>query len=128
MEGSGPEVAEFHALNARIATADRVADVINGSADAPIIETTFGSQLNTSKLMDAVAGLRDLGWNDDAISAVIKGNETVPAEVHEYAKQWKRDAMSDEQWVRAYLGGDAVARRQMASANAIINTTVKENK
>lgn len=119
---------EFHTLTALAAEAqpaDQLDKVIAGTAERPMFETVTDGQLSTGKLMSAVDGLRKVGISDDAIREAMNGGKN-SAVIHRAVQELKAKLFGDQAWVKRYLDGGAVERRQATLIAIALNSEVAE--
>jgi hypothetical protein len=119
---------EFDTLTALVAEArpgDRLDDVLAGTATLPLIETVTAGQLPTIKLMSAVDGLREAGISGDAIRQAVNGVKVSRIE-YEAGKQLHAQRVSDAEWRKRLLAGDASARREMTLMSIVLSSEIAE--
>jgi hypothetical protein len=67
---------------------------------------------------------RDVGISENVIEQALSNREITQAE-HDAAKNWKEQKLSDGDWVKKWLSGDALCRKEMMLADIIIVSTIK---
>jgi hypothetical protein len=128
LEAGDAEVnKEFHALTALavdLRPADRLDAALRGEVSPGLIETTTADNpLTTRKLASAVEGLREAGISDDAIRQAINGGKDHP-DVLRAVQELKAKLFGDAAWVKRYLDGGAVERRQATLIAIALNSEV----
>jgi hypothetical protein len=116
---------DLSALAAEAQPGDQLDRVIAGTAERPMMETVTDGQLSTGKLMSAVEGLREIGLSDDAIKEAINGGKN-SAVIHRAVQELKTKLFGDPAWVKRYLDGGAIERRQATLISIALNSEVAE--
>jgi hypothetical protein len=120
---------EFKALTERVANAepgDRLDAALRGEVNPGLIETTsVDNPLTTRKLASAVEGLREAGISDDAIRQAINGGKDHP-DVLRAVQELKARLFGDQTWVKRYLDGGALERKQATLIAIALNSGVAE--
>jgi hypothetical protein len=118
LSGSKKEIDEFNNLTAKKNEAgDRQLEIAmrHGVEVAPLIpEVTFDGALNTARLANVIADLRDHGLEDAHIEEAFDETRTIPRATHEAVKQLQRQRLGDADYVKRYLAGGAAEKREMA--------------
>ena len=119
LTGSGPHVREFHDLVGKKSGADKLDQIIAGTAEVPLVDLVTDGQLSTYNQLIAAADLREIGVSDTAIRQVF---EKKPVSFAEYnaVKGIKADRLADKEWRAKYMANDRVAVRDMALMNIVI--------
>jgi hypothetical protein len=87
----------------------------HGVEAAPLIpEVTFDGALNTAKLANVIADLRDHGLEDDHISEAFDEERTIDRATHDAVKRLEQQRLGDAEYVKRYLAGGAAEKREMA--------------
>jgi hypothetical protein len=68
--------------------------------------------------------LREEGISEEAIEQALSNREISQAE-HDAAKNWKEQKLSDGDWVKKWLSGDALCKKEMKYASIILTSTIK---
>jgi len=115
------ETREFHELMATKSRggADKLDQVIAGTAEVPLVELVTAGQLSTHNQMISAAALREIGVGDLAIRQVFEGKPVSRTE-HDAVKALRADRLSDKEWRAKFLAGDRAAVRDMAHMNIVI--------
>jgi glutamine synthetase len=77
-------------------------------------------QLNTRNRGDAVAGLRELGMDNETVQQAIDGGAVSAHEVA-MARQAKAMRLADSAWTTRYLAGGLAEKREMGLLNVILS-------
>jgi hypothetical protein len=114
--------AEFTRLTAQVAAGNPTADALAGAGPAETfeLETTVAGELNTRNRADAVAGLRELGMDNQTVLQAIDGAAVSAHEVA-MARQAKTMRLSDKTWTDRYLAGGLAEKREMGLLNVILS-------
>jgi hypothetical protein len=131
LSGGKKEIDEFNNLTAKKNEAgDRQLEIAmrNGVEAAPLIpEVTFDGALNTAKLANVIADLRDHGLEDAHIEEAFDvENRTLPRAKHEAVKRLEQQRLGDAEYVKRYLSGGAAEKREMALIRIALGLKVAE--
>jgi hypothetical protein len=118
-DGNPSARREFSELTEKIANGNPTADALAGAPPAEI-EITVGGQLNSRNRAEAVAGLRELGMDNQTVLQAIDG-ATVSAHEVTMARQAKAMRMSDSAWTARYMAGGLAEKREMGLLNVILS-------
>jgi hypothetical protein len=121
------EMASLQAVITNSSTADRVDNVIRGTATGGAIEITSPERPLTTSNIRSAAEQFVPALGPEAFKDVMLGN-SVTAERKAEAANLKKQVMSDREWVRAYREGSEAHRQQMTRINAILVAPLAEKK
>lgn len=79
---------------------------------------------NQNLMTQSAAWLRECGLSDGTIRQLLN-DETVSAEEHAAAKQWRLEFLSDRERTAKWRAGDAALRKQVLAADIIINSEIR---
>ena len=117
---------EFAELTTAAANGDSTGEAIAGTAAAPgMIETTFGSDLNSRATVETVQLLREAGFTDATTEALFRGDKMNRQEV-EMARRYQSMRHSDQSWVSRLLAGGWTEQRESMLLAAILSADVEE--
>ncbi|WLA53194.1 hypothetical protein [Bradyrhizobium diazoefficiens] len=119
LSGSPTQLQEFRDLHGIIAKGDHVDMAMSGLMPE---QPSSGHR----EMAGTAAMLRELGIDDRIIKETLIGHMVTKPE-YEATERWKKDAMSNPEFVKLYTGGDNEARRKMTLANIILTGGIKEN-
>jgi hypothetical protein len=120
LELGSPEVrAEFDQLVTARAAADPVQAAMTG-----MIPERASSDL---RMMEHTASfLRDIGIRDEVVKQTLSADEVSRAE-YDAVKNWKADALKNEEWTKKLLAGDREAQRQLVLANIVLTSQIRKD-
>jgi hypothetical protein len=121
---------EMAVLNSTIrnsSTADRVDNVIRGTATGGTIEITSPERPLTTSNIRSAAEQFIPALGSEAFKDVMLGN-SVGAEKKAEATNLKKQLMTDREWLRAYREGSVAHREQMTRINAVLAAPLAEKK
>jgi hypothetical protein len=115
---------EYDDLVGKVATGgdDVVASVMNGTVPT---SDHVAAPTDIREMSVAVDMFRDMGIKEEITANFLRGEQVSPAEYKAVAN-WKRSAMNDPTFTKAYLSGDQEAGRKMTIANTVLVNGVKE--
>jgi hypothetical protein len=115
---------EYDDLIGRVATGgdDVVASVMNGTVPA---SDHVAAPTEIREMSVAVDMFRDMGIKEEITANFLRGEQVTPAEYKAVAN-WKRSAMNDPVFTKAFLAGEQEARQKMTIANTVLVNGVKE--
>lgn len=82
-------------------------------------EQAIAAQVASDRQTDIEGFIAAAGITGDVADELRAFKPATKAD-YDFAVQWRRDQMSNPVWRQAYLDGDTIARRKMATANSII--------
>jgi hypothetical protein len=115
---------EYDDLIGRVVTGgdDVVASVMNGTAP----KSDHAAALTGIREMSAVVDMfRDMGIKEEITANFLRGDRVTPDEYKAVAN-WKRAALKDPVFTKAYLAGEQEPRQKMTIANSVLVNGVKE--
>jgi hypothetical protein len=125
LKGDGAARRDFDVLTGKVAIGgdDVVASVMNGTVPTSdhVAQPTEIRQMSV-----AVDMFRDMGIKEEITANFLRGEQVTPDEYTRVAN-WKRAAMNDPVFTKAYLAGEQEARQKMTIANTVLVNGVKEN-
>jgi hypothetical protein len=113
------ETREFHELMAAKSGGDRLGQIIAGTAEMPLLETTMNGELSTYKIATTVADLRERGLDDATIRQTITGASVSKAEF-DAVKRLHEDRLGDADWTSKLLKGAAKERREFTLMQVVL--------
>ncbi|WP_157839473.1 hypothetical protein [Bradyrhizobium diazoefficiens] len=119
LSGSPTQLQEFRDLHETIAKGDHVDMAMSGLMPE---QPSSGHR----EMAGTAAMLRELGIDDRIIKETLTGHMVTKPE-YEATERWKKDAMSNPDFVSRYLKGGIEESRKMALANIILTGGIKEN-
>jgi hypothetical protein len=124
LNGDGAARREYDDLIGRVATGgdDVVASVMNGTVPT---SDHVAQPSEIREMSVAVDMFRDLGINEQITANFLRGEQVTPDEYTRVAN-WKRAAMNDPVFTKAFLAGEQQARQKMTIANTVLVNGVKE--
>ncbi|HEV2156355.1 MAG TPA: hypothetical protein VGR99_18480 [Bradyrhizobium sp.] len=118
LSGGQPQLQEFRDLHEIVAKGDHVDIAMSGlMPDMP----SSGHR----EMAGTAAMLRERGIDDRIIKETLTGHMVTKAE-YEATERWKKDAMSNPEFVTRYLKGGTEEARKMTLANIILTGGIKE--
>ena len=87
---------------------------------------TRGQPTEIRQMSVAVDMFRDMGIKEEITANFLRGEQVTPDEYKAVAN-WKRAAMNDPVFTKAFLAGDQDARQKMTIANTVLVNGIKEN-
>jgi hypothetical protein len=120
LELGSPEArAEFDRLVVARASADPVQAAMTG-----MLPERATSEL---RLMESTASfLRDIGVRDEVVKQTLSADKVSRAE-YETVKNWRADALKNDEWTKKLLAGDREAQRQLVLANIVLTAEISED-
>jgi hypothetical protein len=100
LKGSGPEVAEFHALSALISKGDEIDVVMSGDPGRTLSNTTQFGVPSPATVAKEIGPLREIGLSDPVIRELISGHTATAGEIAA-TRRYKA-----ESWLRKFEQGD----------------------
>lgn len=125
LRGDGPAVRQFNDLLAIKSGADVLDRVVDGTIEAPMIETVTDGQISISKQLTVAATLKELGIERGAVKQVLSG-DGVSAEEFAAAQALKADLMGDPDFVKRYLAGSRAEVRKMTLVGIVLSNGIRE--
>jgi tRNA U34 5-methylaminomethyl-2-thiouridine-forming methyltransferase MnmC len=119
------EMAVLNSTITNSSTADRVDNVIRGTATGGTIEITSPEHPLTTSNIRSAAEQFVPALGTEAFKDVMLGN-SVSAEKKAEATNLKKQLMTDREWLRAYREGSEAHRQQMTRINAILVAPLAE--
>jgi hypothetical protein len=109
---------------------DLVAMIAAGGADTVTVAMN-GNPANmmsteSAHMAHTTAMFRELGIRDEVTSQFLRGEQVTPQE-YELVKNFKKERMGDEAFVKRFLSGDVKARQEMMIADSVLVNGVKSN-
>jgi hypothetical protein len=117
--GDGAARKEFDQLVEQKSGGDRLDQIIAGTADVPLIQTTEGSVPLGATMRDVADLQTRVGLSADAVKQLLSGAPVSKAE-YDQVKQLRADALSDADFVTRLLKNDRAAVRDLTHANIVI--------
>jgi hypothetical protein len=118
--GDGVTRREFDQLAQAAAKIDPVDSVMSGFLpDVPTSEMRLMSE--------AASWLRDIGIREEVVRETLS-NQSTTQEIHDAAVNWKKQHMSDAEFVKKYLNGDLEARRLMTLCAIVLTQPITKGK
>ncbi|MCS3895807.1 hypothetical protein M2171_004940 [Bradyrhizobium japonicum USDA 38] len=118
VSGSPSHLQEFRDLHEIVAKGDHVDMAMSGLM--PEMPSSSHREMAGTASM-----LRELGIDDRIIKETLTGHMVTKPE-YEATERWKKDAMSNPDFVKRYIGGDNEARRKMTLANIILTGGIQD--
>jgi hypothetical protein len=75
----------------------------------------------------AVPVLRKMGIGDDAIRQILE-DKPVSRREYQLAEQWRNDHLTNAEWTKKWLAGDAAAGREMTLCSIVLASEIDERK
>lgn len=119
------EMASLQAVITNSSTADRVDNVIRGTATGGEIEITSPEHPLTTSNIRSAAEQFIPALGSEAFKDVMLGTPQT-AERKAEAANLKKQVMSDREWVRAYREGSVAHREQATRINAVLVAPLSE--
>ena len=119
LTGSGPHVTELKDLIAKKSGTDRLGQILDGTFEAPILETTINGELSSYKVATMVADLREVGLDDATIRQAVEGSPVAKAE-YDAVKRLHADRLSNQEWISKLLKGAAAERRELTLMQTVL--------
>jgi hypothetical protein len=119
------EMASLQAVITNSSTADRVDNVIRGTATGGEIEITSPEHPLTTSNIRSAAEQFIPALGSEAFKDVMLGN-SVGAEKKAEATNLKKQLMTYREWLRAYREGSVAHREQMTRINAVLCAPLAE--
>lgn len=119
LAGSGPHVTEFKNLIAKKSAADRLGQILDGTFEAPLLETTINGELSSYKVGTMIADLREIGLEDAAIRQTIEAKPVSKTEF-DAVKRLHADRLGNAEWTAKLLKGGATERRELTLMQVVL--------
>lgn len=97
------------------------ADPVEAALSGKLSNFPTSEELQLSR---SASMLRGLGLSDDAVREAIS-DSTTSQEIHDAAKAWKAQHLSDQDWVKRWLNGDAEAIKEMTLCGILLTQPIK---
>jgi hypothetical protein len=120
MRGGPEETRTFHSLHELISNGDSIDQAIAGVMQPGGIQDS-----GHMEMMGAAEMLKGMGFTPLMIRETLSGKAATQAEV-DVAKKWKADNFSNAEYLKRLFSGDFQARREMLTANIILNSPLEK--
>ncbi len=121
MSGGPVQTRTFHELHELVAKGDTIDLAMSGVMPDSIVQDSGMVEMRA-----AAAMWRERGIPDAVIRDNLSGKTVTPRELYDATARWKKDAMSDPEWVKKLMSGNSEARLQYDSANFVLTGGIKE--
>jgi hypothetical protein len=118
--GDGATRREFDQLVQAAAKIDPIEAAMSGFLpDVPTSEMRLMSE--------AASWLRDIGIREDVVRETLS-NQSTTQEIHDAAVNWKKEKMTNPEFVKAYLNGGLEERRLMTLCAIVLTQPITKGK
>jgi hypothetical protein len=121
LTGDGPAAKQYHDLAAKKAEAgaDRLDNIVRGTAEVRELETVIDGELSTQKLIQAAEHMKNFGLNEATVKQALTSAPVSRAE-YDAVKTLRGELMADKDFTSALLAGNPVAVREFTLMNTIV--------
>jgi hypothetical protein len=125
LNGNADARKDFDSLTKLIATGSDVDMAIAGVL--PEAHVDFGPGVSLRDQAAAVPVLRKMGIGDDAIRQLLE-DKPVSRREYQLAEQWRDEHLTNAEWTKKWLAGDAAAAREMTLCSIVLSSEIDERK
>ncbi|MGH6678103.1 MAG: hypothetical protein ACREDL_04000, partial [Bradyrhizobium sp.] len=107
---------EFEDLTAAKLKANRIDDALSGKVVPSELETISGDEISSRHLAHSINDFRDVGVDEGVLRNFLHGEPIKPAD-RRLVEIHKKQLLSNADFTKRYLAGDAVAVKEMTTVN-----------
>src|SRR5439155_16679015 len=122
LAGNPREGREYKDLQAIIEKGENAAV---DKAMAGIMDDAPFQQSGHLEMVAATQMFRELGIRDEVIREFLT-DRPVTRKEHDLVAQWRAEKLRDSEWVKKYMAGEGLQRREMMIASGILSTSIRQ--